>query len=149
MRPVAMVLTILILGSLTVGQTCGPQTYPPLTEVPFAYDVNEVALDVQGGQRLLLTWATTLVGRQVVLYGYACDPDGDEFGLTASAGTLHSTRDPNTAVTVYDIAYTPQRAGVHYIHVTAMDAFGETRTGTHVVQARTNTPPTLCGGLPR
>jgi len=141
------IIAILIMASLTLAQTCPDQSYPPIPP-DYGIDPNEIALDTEAGERLLLGVTVAVVGRNCRLQGYACDAEGDTFSLTASAGTMTTAADPN-GLMLYEIAYVPMSAGLHYIHVSALDSWDAARTGTHVVVARINTPPVLCGGLVR
>ncbi len=139
-------MAVAILAAVTFGQVCPPQTYPTWLPDGYGIDPNEIALDTESGQRLWLGTTVAVVGRAVTIHGWACDHEGDAFSLVASAGVL--TQSVGADVVTYQIMYTPTSAGLHYVHVSALDALGAVRTGTHVVVARTNTAPTLCGGRP-
>ncbi len=139
-------VAVTILAAITIGQVCPPQAYPGWQPDGYGIDPNEIALDPDSGERLWLGTTVAVVGRTVTIHGWACDPDGDLFSLTASAGVLTHTIAQD--ITTYQIVYTPTSAGLHYIHISALDELGAARTGTHVVVARINTAPTLCGGRP-
>lgn len=137
---------VVIFAAVTFGQVCPPQAYPTWQPDGYGIDPNEIALDPDSGERLWLGTTVAVVGKTVTIQGWACDPEGDAFSLVASAGVL--TQGVGAEVVTYQIVYTPTSAGLHYVHVSALDALGAVRTGTHVVVARMNTAPTLCGGRP-
>ncbi|MCK9601382.1 MAG: hypothetical protein M0R06_20240 [Sphaerochaeta sp.] len=154
MRTTAIIETAMataLLAALCLAQTqeCPEQVFMDPNIVPFAVDVNHISVDPGSGQRLLLGYVITDVGREWSYPGWVCDPDGNPVTISASAGTLEKP-----TATTYVLWGMEQTTGVTYYHISATDVPLEhqeplTRTGTVAVLAvPQNRRPTLCGGRP-
>jgi hypothetical protein len=141
-------LTVYVLAQTP---DCPPQVFGEAARLPYAVDMNQVAVDPASGQKLLLNqgplYATA--GRPWVVTGWACDPDSDLLTLTATGGALTFNSDGT-----YRVTGTAASTGVIYVTLTLTDkpvdpAQALTRKGTWAIAiVPPNRPPSLCGGLP-
>jgi len=149
-RHILMITAVLVLASLTLGQTpCPTQTYGSWENLAAQIDPNQIALHPISGEPLFLGAVTVEVGSEWKYEGWACDPDGDAMTVTANSGVL------DVINYVYTLRRTEGAIGVKYVHISATDvpippATPITVTGTLVVIATPrNQAPVLCGGRPQ
>jgi hypothetical protein len=132
----SIALIVLMLSGAACAQPCGPQAFRHLDDV----DPNMVADDPVSGQKLLVQLVRAKVGDTVMIWGHACDDDGDPLLAWADDPNMPIAIDPNDGTFTFNVQRnTP---GIEYITIGLSDGT-VLRKGTYAVDFRANTPPVL------
>ena len=127
--------TLLLLAILAVTR---PPALDP-NDVPFVYDPNMCLSDVLG-------WVVTEPNTSVIWTMTAHNKYGlrvDLYAPNTVIQRLAMYQDLEGYVQEFQLAYTPETDGVHYIDVTATDLLGQQDSRTVLVLAVTEDPPVI------